>query len=253
MIVKVKFFIITLNLFVLLTTNVLAATPNTFSTLSNVNKIFQGESGFIWLAGQQGLIRVDGNENINFSLNNLEWPLLFNWIHDVYRIDDNLLIATENSGLWLFNTKNGQSEKIPVNTASQSYYDVVAFQGYYYINVLSQLTTKKNLYRFDPQTNITQLLYNDIKIDDLVHSKDNLFVSSADGLFKLNDEKLIKIIEQPITAVTALNNSVIAITANKLVKLADGGNRQSIRHNEKIYGLTKEYSTNNFFTINAQG
>jgi ligand-binding sensor domain-containing protein len=113
MIVKVKFFIITLNLFVLLTTNVLAATPNTFSTLSNVNKIFQGESGFIWLAGQQGLIRVDGNENINFSLNNLEWPLLFNWIHDVYRIDDNLLIATENSGLWLFNTKKWSIRKNP--------------------------------------------------------------------------------------------------------------------------------------------
>ncbi len=253
MIVKVKLCaLIILSLFFMLS-NVNASTQNPIKTISNINKILQGEYGFIWVAGQQGLTRVDGNSNINFSLNNSDWPLAFNWVHDVAKIDNKLLLATEINGLWLFNPDNGQAEKIPVNTPSQSYYGVVAFQGYYYINVSSQLTTKKNLYRFNPRTNTTQLLYNDIKIDDLVHSKDNLFVSSADGLFKLVGEKLIQIIGQPITAVTALNDSVIAITANKLVKLADDSNNHSISHNEKIYGLTKEYSSNNFFTINAQG
>ena len=223
------------------------------NSLSTVSKILQDDSGFIWLSGQQGITRVDGNENITFSLSNLDWPLPFSWVHDFDVIDNTLLLATELAGLWLFNTHNGQAKKIPVNTSTQSFYNVLVFEGSFYISASSASSTKKDLYRFNPLTNKTTVIHRDIKISKLVVSKNNLYVETDGGLYQLFNEKLIKVISQPLTALTALSDAIVAITDDKLIKLSDNGDFNTVSHNENISGVTKEHGTNNFFTVNSQG
>ncbi|WP_246129082.1 ligand-binding sensor domain-containing protein [Colwellia demingiae] len=223
-----------------------ANNATSIKTLSNVNKILQDKDGFVWLAGQQGLTRVDANSNITFSLSNKEWPLPYSWIHNMSLVDDKLLLATETHGLWLFHTKNGTVKKVPVNIPRQSHFDAVMFKDQYYINAPNKL------YRYNPSTKKTNVIDNNIIIDHLVHNQRHLYIANDEGLFQLEDDLLINVIDEPITALTALSNAVIAITAKKIYRLSDDGKISSIKHNETIYGLTKAFNSDDFFTVNKK-
>ncbi|WP_232299952.1 ligand-binding sensor domain-containing protein [Colwellia sp. MT41] len=217
------------------------------NTLSNVTKMLQDKHGFIWLSSQQGLTRLDGSNNITFSLNNQEWPLPYSWINDISLIDDKLLIASERDGLWLFDTNNGVAKKLAVDIPRQSHYHSVWFKDQYYINAPNKL------YRFNPSTKTTQLLDDNIAIKHLVHNKEQLYVANSDGLYQLQDDQLQQILSEPITALTALSDAVIAITANKIYRLSNEGDISSIKHNEKLYALTKAFASDNFFTVSNAG
>jgi len=242
---KAKFFLfLVLSLFSLSNH---AYTAKSLNSLSNVTKILQDKRGFVWLSSQQGLTRVDTNNNITFSLSNQEWPLPFSWINDIELIDDKLLLATEMDGLWLFDTHNGEAEKLPVNAPKESYYDVIKFKSHYYINA------PYNLHRFDPSTNTTEVVHHNIDIKSLVHSTEQLYIANNDGLYQLKNEKLVQVIHKPITALIALSTAVIAITSDKIYKLSDDGSQLSIEHDESIHGLTKAFDSDNFFTISLSG
>ena len=236
-------------LFSLLSINFLSHAHNTASikTLSNVNKILQDKRGFVWLAGQQGLTRVDVNSNITFALNNPEWPLPYSWIHDINLIDDKILLATETHGLWLFDSQNGAIEKIPADIARESHYDAVMFKSNYYINA------PKKLYRYNPNSKETDIIDKNIIISHLVHNQKHLYIANYEGLFQLQGDKLLKVIKEPITALLALSDAVIAVTLNKIYRLSNNGQISSIEHSETIHGLAKVFDSNDFFTINNQG
>ncbi|WP_019025915.1 ligand-binding sensor domain-containing protein [Colwellia piezophila] len=225
-------------------TSVNSTSVNSFS---NIAKILQDKRGFVWLAGQEGLIRADGKQSINFSLNNQEWPLPYSWIQDIALIDDKLLLATETHGLWLFDTRNGGVEKLPIKTHIQSHYRAVFFKGHYYIY------SPYKLYRFNPITKITEILHHNIVISKLLHSNEQLYIVTSDGLFQLQDEQLLSVLPHSITAITVLSNAVIAITADKIYRLTDDGQLTSIAHNERIYGLTKTFAGDNFITVSSTG
>ena len=223
-----------------------ANNPSSFKTLSNVNKILQDKDGFIWLAGQQGLTRVDANSNITFSLSNQEWPLPYSWIHNMSLIDDKLLLATETHGLWLFHTQTGTVTKIPVDTPRQNHFDAVMFKDQYYINAPDKL------YRYNPSTKETNIIESNISIDHLVHNQQHLYIANEEGLFQLNDDRLTNIINEPITALKAISNAVIAISTNNIYRISDDGTISSIKHYETIYGLTKAFNSDDFFTVNKK-
>ncbi len=223
-----------------------ANNATSIKTLSNVNKIIQDKDGFIWLAGQQGLTRVDANSNITFSLSNQEWPLPYSWIHNMSLIDDKLLLATETHGLWLFHTQTGTVTKIPVDIPRQNHFDAVMFKDQYYINAPNKL------YRFNPSTKETNIIESTISIEHLVHNQKHLYISNEKGLFQLKGDRLSNIINEPITALTAISNAVIAVTSNKIYRLSDNGVISSIRHNETIHGLTKAFDSDAFFTVNKK-
>ncbi len=223
-----------------------ANNPSSFKTLSNVNKILQDKDGFIWLAGQQGLTRVDANSNITFSLSNQEWPLPYSWIHNMSLIDDKLLLATETHGLWLFDTQTGTVKKIPVDTPRQNHFDAVMFKDQSYINAPAQL------YQNNPSTKETNIIESNISIDHLVHNQQHLYIANEEGLFQLNDDRLTNIINEPITALKAISNAVIAISTNNIYRISDDGTISSIKHYETIYGLTKAFNSDDFFTVNKK-
>lgn len=219
------------------------------NTLSNVTKVLQDKRGFIWLSSQQGLTRVNGNNNITFSRSNQEWPLPFSWVHDIEVVDNKLLLATEMDGLWLFDTRNGEVEKIITDISEPSHYNATLFKNNYY----SYAPNTNKFYRFNPSDNLSQIIHQNIAIKVLIHTPEQLYISNRDGLYQLQNDNLVQVINEPITALTALSNAVVAITANKIYRLGDDGSQSSIEHSQKLYGLTKAYDNDSFFTVSLKG
>lgn len=90
--------------------------------IGDINNIVQDDLGFIWLTSQQGLIRYDGENFINFSSNNQDWTLPFKWVKDAKLIDNgNLLLASECCGIWLFNVHTGQSSEISIDAKNKKH------------------------------------------------------------------------------------------------------------------------------------
>ncbi|MCW8832166.1 MAG: hypothetical protein OQK03_02475, partial [Colwellia sp.] len=178
---------------------------------------------------------------------NQTWPLPFNWLHDVALDNGYLLLATETEGLWRFNPETGQATKITTGIKSKSYYDVISFQGDYFINAPDKF------YRYQTQTNTTSLIEDSIKIRKIVHNKKHLYISSKSGLYQLKENKLQQLLTEPIMAITALSSGVIAISKENIYFFDHTGNKTTIKSSQKIYAATKEYGSDNFFTLNSQG
>jgi len=236
-----------LSLCLLISANVGAANITSINSLANISQIIQDEKGFIWLAGQQGLVRFDSEQSITFSTSNPSWPLPFNWLHDVAVDKEQLLLATETSGLWIFNPKTGQASKVPVNIPRKSHYHAISFQGDYFINAPDKL------YRYSTKTNITELIASDLNITDLAHTNNHLYVTSQSGLYRLENNKLIKLLDESVLAFAQFPASIIAITDKSFTRYHDNGEQFTTYRNNSIFAATNEFNSNNFFTINTKG
>lgn len=233
--------------FILLSFHSFADNSVLLKSLTNVTKITQDKQGFIWLAGQQGLTRLDDSSHVTFSLNNTHWPQAFSWVHDSTLIDNNLLLATESHGLWLFNTDTGKSERLLVDIENNSHYHAVIFNNKYYINA------PNNFYQYDPIKQSTSLIANNILIKEVAQTNNNLYVANSNGLFKLEQQSLIKIIDKPIKALASFNDTLIAITDSNIYRFYDNGELHTVAPNKTIYAATKANTKGYFFTIDNQG
>ena len=215
---------------------------------TNINKILQDQQGFIWLGGQQGLTRFDGEKSINFSYDNPKHLLPFNWVHDFAQDNDFLLMATETHGLWRMNTKTGQAQAIVSEVDDNSFYEVAIFrENYYYFK------NPNRLYKYQPKTKKVNLIADDIAVNKIVHTKEKLYIASNSGLYQLQDSKLVRLISQPITTALALNNTLIAITASRIYAINDLGEQVSLTVKESISQVAKHYNQASFFTVSTQG
>ena len=215
--------------------------------MANISSLIQDEKGFIWLAGQNGLTRFDGQQAITFSSSNTSWPLPFNWLHQVSQDGQYFLLATETDGLWRFNPETGQAKKVIANIPRQSHFNAVSFQGDYYINA------PDILYRYRTKTGITEVIDNNIKIKNIIHTNKHLYVSSESGLYLLNNNTLTKILHEPVTTTTALSTSVVAITKNAIFRFNDDGSQDKVDHSNNIHAVTKAFHQDNFFTVTNKG
>jgi ligand-binding sensor domain-containing protein len=216
----------------------------------NSSSIVQDKKGFIWLASPTGLIRHNSKDNIIFNSSNNNWPLPFDWVNDIHFIDDNsLLLATETHQLWLFNTSLGQAKKLNIDIHRKSIYNVVAHNGYYYLNVPNKL------YRVNSQNLSTKLLSDDLDINTLKYTKKFIYISSSKGLFRINDSKLELIVSGDISAIDAADDKVIFANAdtNKLTLLSDSGVQSSINIKNKVLALTVSNTQDSIFSVDQQG
>lgn len=215
--------------------------------MANVSKLVQDNKGFIWIAGQSGLTRFDGQQTITFSSSNSAWPLPFNWLHDVTIDDEYLLLATETDGLWRFNPETGRAKKVLTDIPKKSHYGVINFQGDYFINAPDKL------YRYRIKTSVTELIDNNIKIRKIAASNKHLYISSQSNLYQLQNNVLVNILNEEVLALTALTSGVVAVTKTSIIRFNDDGTQFKINKINNIYAATKEFNTNNFFTVTNQG
>jgi len=215
--------------------------PNTFA-------IIQDHQDFIWTAGHNGLTRHDDNKNITFSSRNFDWPLPFDWIHSISSLrNNNLLLATENNALWKFDTTTGKSTSVNVNIHRQSITHAVEYKSAYFLNVPNKF------YRFDLISNQTTVIADNIAIKDLKVTKGNLYLSTNSGLFKLVDNKLVKVIPNNITAMAVTDDTVIVASKNQLFFINDNGKQSQINIHNTIYAIATENTENNIFTVSSGG
>ncbi len=240
---KINFLLLVLPfLFIYQQANALSITqPNTFA-------IVQDHQGFIWTAGHNGLTRHNSNKSITFSSRNKDWPLPFDWIQSVSLLNNNkLLLATENNKLWQFDTTTGKSSPINVNIHQQQIIHAVEHQGGYFINVPNKL------YYVDKINNQTILLADNIDIVDLKATKKYLYVTTSNGLFKLVNYKLTKVISGNLTAMASNNETIVVAAHQQLIFIDDDGNQKQIPIKDAVYAITAEINTPNIFTVSSKG
>jgi len=215
------------------------------SRLTNVRNIIQDQQGFIWLSGQHGLTRYDGEKLITFSNNSPEWQLPFTWTHGVQQVNSQLLVGTENNGLWLFNPKTGQSSPLNIKTQSDAVYYAKFFNGQYYIFTKSPSI----LYRFDPQTSITHILSENIKLNGFLTTKDSLYFFNKKGISKISSNNITPLIKAPIKSAIANEEWIIVATDKALISFYNGQKKATLAIDKDISALTFENNSNSFFSI----
>jgi AraC family chitin signaling transcriptional activator len=215
--------------------------------LTKVQSIIQDENHFIWLADHKGLIRFDGNNFINYSSSSNEWKIPFTWVHSISQVDNNFLVATEKDGLWIFEPNTGLAKKISIDVYEPNIYDAISFKSNYYLDIPNKF------YSYNPKEQTTTLLNSDIKIRKLKKTKKYLYASSQTGLFRLNNNKLIKILDTPISAMTSLDDGLIAFSKDHIYYFNDNAPQISIISKNTIHASARVQGTEDVFTLDRQG
>ncbi|GHE85069.1 hypothetical protein [Thalassotalea profundi] len=216
------------------------------STLTNVESISQDSNGFIWLTGQQGLTRYDGEELLTFSNHSNEWKLPFTWTHDIELLDNKLLISTESKGVWWFDPNSGISTQLNVTINDNSVYRSTYFQGKFYI-------FSDNIYLFDEFTKDTTILVNTPKVRDFVKTTDSIYFFNNTSLNRLTSQGYTTIVQQPIIDVESIGETLVIAGNKKLSTYKDNIliKEQSLDYH--IKAITKAHNNDDFFILDEHG
>ena len=246
---KIKWYFLLAPLFFTLTTSCFASRFNDVEDIDNIHNITQDDTGFIWLSSQQGLIRFDGQNFINFSSANRRWPLPFKWLHEVTVIDtDTLLLSTECCGAWLFNTTSGQYQQIAFNHNKRSLDSTLTLfhQGIYY----SYSTNINTLLSLDTASNKTRVITEKVKAKQLVSTSGQAYLINSEGLFKISQNSVSLYKKAAIKEAITVADNLILLTDKGLTLIRPDGTEFNKPLNVKLVTATAHQSENTFYAIN---
>jgi len=198
-----------------------AATLNSASSieqLKNIYSIVQDKQGFIWMAGQRGLIRYDGKSLVHYSASSSQWNIPYTWINDISLSDnDQLVVSTENGSVNLFDTKTGSNQKLAIDLPPSSIYQHLLVGN----NVFFYMPGSDSLYRNNLQTQKTQLIANGLSVKSLFTSNHGIYFYTQRAVYKIEEQLVSKIFEGKIKNVVSDDNHLYVATDNGLTKLHD--------------------------------
>ena len=248
-------------LFLLFTTLFLSNAANSeqnqpLINASNIYSIVQDNKDFIWLAGQNGLHRFDGKQTVTFSNNKENWALPFNWINNISLKNEQLVLATETKGIWLFHTGTGKSEKINFQTNSQTFYRAIYHNNSYYAISMAP----QNLYRYDLTTGLTSLIKANINNNLLNATKKRVYFNDGEILhyLKTNDKGSIdkvhtaNINERIMSSASSLSTGIF-VSKNKLFTVNDDGIIKQEETSAEISTISKSNDSESFILVNTSG
>lgn len=226
-----------------------------FESTANIYSIVQDKKDFIWLSGQNGLYRFDGSQVINFSNNEKDWPIPFNWINSLSIKGEQLILATETKGLWLFNTNTGVTTPIKIKTKSNTFYRAIHHDNSFYAVGMAP----QHLYRYDISSGETTILMKDIKNSTLLSSENRVYfndekklhyVDRADNYQKTHH---LKGINEEIVAAASTGDTVIIASKNNLIKLSDTSSSIKEKTLSPISAIGISNNSQFFFTVDDSG
>jgi len=235
-------------LFVVLSIYSHAYQSNELKNVTNPNDIVQDQQGYIWLAGQHGLSRFDGNKLSSFNAHSSFWLTPFNWTHDLHLVNDQILVSTENNGVWLINSKTGESTALKADIESGSVYQASFFKGHYYIYTVSP----KSLYRFNPHTSVTTLINKDFHINKFVQTESALYFYNNQGVFEVKNDVITPLLLAPIESAATDANTLIFASKDTLYRYQNNVQLLKSTVDEEIIELTFENNSENIFAINSK-
>jgi len=203
------------------------------STYLKVNHIIQDNNGYIWIVGQDGLTRIDGEDVINFSNSNEKWNIPYTWIRDIIIESDDFIITTENHQLWRFNPETGATTEIEIKLSDKNISNVTVFQEEYYFN------TPKKIYTHSPVNNSTTLLTDNINISYIKKTETNLYAAGRSGLYKLENNVFLSISKDEVYSLTIVNKGVLAVTKDKILYIEDDVAQYETPNNDNNVRSTK--------------
>jgi hypothetical protein len=229
------------------------ATP--FKNTANIYSIVQDKKDFIWLSGQNGLYRFSGSKVINFSNNKNDWPIPFNWINDLSIKGEELIIATETKGLWLFNTNTGVTTPIKIDSDSNTFYKAIHHKNSFY--AISR--TPQHLYRYENDTGETTILIKNIRNNTLLSSSNRVYFNDEEKLYYLDSTDnyqnihYIEDINEKIVAAANTDNIVIVAGKKHLYSLSDTRiiTKKQIPHPITTIAISNDHKS--VFTIDLSG
>ncbi|MDX2370494.1 MAG: hypothetical protein QNK36_19170 [Colwellia sp.] len=247
------FFLFIATLFTSFSSLAKHATP--FESTANIYSIVQDKKDFIWLSGQNGLYRFDGSQIINFSNHEKDWPIPFNWINGLSIKDEQLIIATETKGLWLFNTDNGTTVPIKIKSKSNTFYRAIQHKNNFYAISMAP----QHLYRFEIATGETTILMKNIDNNTLLSSENRVYFNDKEKLYYIdsidNHQKIkyIQDVNENITAIASYGETVIGASKNHLYTLSDTSAITKEKTLSPISAIAISNNKQNFYTVDLSG
>lgn len=222
---------------------------------ANIYSIAQDKKDFIWLSGQNGLYRFNGSQLINFSNNKKDWPIPFNWINDFSISDEQLLLATETNGLWLFNTNTAETTPVKLNIESNTIYNAIHHKGSFYAISM----TPKHLYRYDIATGETTILIKNIRSNTLFSSENRVYFNDKEKLYYLDsidnyqNIQYIEDVNEKIIAAASTGNTVVIASKKHLYTFSDTSAITKEKTPHPISVITISNNNESFFTVDLSG
>lgn len=218
---------------------------NSLNFLADANDITQDEQGFIWLTGQHGLARYDGEELLNFSSNNTIWPMPFIWTHDLALVNDQLLVTTETNRLWLVSPKTGEASSLSVDTEDDTIYNAAYFNQKYYLYTVSP----QELLVYDPVKEVTQNLASGTELLEFIQTNNALYFYNKRQVYQIINNDIIEVFAGNISAVNVVGNKLVIATNNAISLLEN--NKVVIQKAIKfpISAITHHSKNQSFFTV----
>lgn len=213
--------------------------------LTNTNSIIEDKFGYIWLTGQHGLMRYDGQKINNLSDTFHSSSVPFIWTHDIEENGDNLVVSTETRGVWLVNSYSGESTQLPININNYSAYFTTFFNGQYYIYT----STPDNIYRYDPSTLKTSLIKSRFSITGLVKTSKGVFAYSNHGLYQIFKDKVQLIKPGKIDAATSSENEIFFSIDRKLFSYKDSKEHTAVNIKSPLISITLGNAKESLFAI----
>ena len=214
--------------------------------LKNIYSIAQDRKGFIWMAGQRGLIRYDGKSLIHYSASSKQWHIPYTWINALdVKSDDELVVSTEDGNIYLFNTRTGDNSKLAIDIDTSSIYKQLLAQNdiYFYMPGPDQL------YRYNLTTKKTQLITTGIAVKALIKTEYGVYFSTDNAVYKIEGLLVSKIYEGQIATVMADKNYLYVATNTSLIKLHDSKTVKTKTLTHKIKHLILANDKQHFYVL----
>lgn len=236
-----------LCLSLILSPSVLSSSFASIEQLPSINDIYQDNEGYIWIASQHGITRYDSVNKIDFSNHSELWPQPYRWVHQLSPFKGRLLVSTQLHGLYIFNTKNGVSDAVPLPASMSTIYFATYFRNKIYFKVNNEL------HAYDLTSKHTQLVGNNISIIDIVASDSTLYIIGKDHISMVSDNIVSSIYEGAVEAFTLSGNHLFFSDSDSISRITKAKIEISKPLKNTFKKLTGHFDKNSIFTLNKQG
>lgn len=223
------------------------------SNFKKLNNIVQDNEGYIWVTGHNGVTRYDGERTITFAENDKNWKAPFIWTHEIHPAEtlgtNEMLIATENHGVWQLNSTTGKSTPIDDDVGNTSIYNVFYFKNHVYFYTMSP----RALYKYSEDTGKTTQISKETRLISFFRWQERLFGYNSKEIYEFTDDSLETIKEGSIELLVSTNNAIFYVSEDSLIRIATDSKEYSIPLVRPLMAITNSADNSQIFTLDIDG
>lgn len=229
------------------------AHKTSLSNFKKLNNIIQDKEGYIWVAGHNGVTRYDGERTITFAENEKYWKAPYIWANEIHLADGigntEMLIATENHGVWQLDSASGASTPVDDDVGNKSIYNVFYFKEHIYFYT----TSPKAIYKYSQKTKKTTQLSTNKRLVSFFSWQERLFGYNSEELFEFTGESVVTLKEGSIDLLANTRDAVFYVSGESLVKINSDFEEYVVPLNRPLMAITNSADKSQIFTLDFDG